>query len=147
MRRFWLLSAICALLPTAALAATATPVSGTFKGATSQGKTVKIKVASGRLKGSSVGWSASCTTHGFSLSGTTSLTGELTGKRYKHREVYTVAVKHGYKAKHIANAQFKVSRAGHRLTGSFNVTAVVYAKPGVITTTCTSSKVTFTAHT
>jgi hypothetical protein len=147
MRRFLVVIAVCALAPTAALAATAGPVSGTFKGTTSQGKVVKIKVASGRLKGSSVAWSASCTTQGFNLSGTTSLIGELTGKRYKHREVYTVAVQHGYKAKHTANAEFKVSRAGHRLTGSFTVTAVVFAKPGVVTTTCTTSKITFTAHT
>ncbi len=142
MRRFLMMAALCAALPATAGAVTV-PLSGKFTGTTSQGKPVKIKVVDGTLEHSTVQWTATCTTQGTTLTGTTVLTGTTYKRRYSQREVYTVSVKAGMKAKHTVTAQFKVT--GHRLQGSFKVVAAIFSKPGVITSSCTTSKVTFNA--
>jgi hypothetical protein len=143
MRRFLILIAVCALMPVAAAAASGA-VSGKFTGKTSQGSSVTIKVVSGTLEHSSLKWSATCTTPGTTLRGTTVLTGLMSSGRYKHKEVYTVPVKSGVKAKHTATAWFAVQ--GKHLHGWFKLVAVVFSKPGTIMATCTTPKVTFSAH-
>jgi hypothetical protein len=140
MRRFLILAAICAASPIAAAFAAST-VSGTFTGTTSQGKPVTIKIVSDRLEHSSLAWTASCTQPRTTLKGTTVLNGNMDAHSYKRRQVYTVSVERGVKAKHTANTQFTVS--GHRLHGTFRLTAVVYSSPR---TTCTTPKITFSAR-
>lgn len=140
MRRFLILAAATAAIPTG-VAFAASAVSGHFTGNTSQGKPVTIKIVSDRLERSSLAWTASCTRQGTTLKGTTVLTGTVDAKRYKHQQVYTVSVGKGVNAKHTANAQFTVS--GHKLHGTFTLTALVYSNPR---TTCTTPKITFSAH-
>lgn len=145
MRRILAVVAVCAFVPAVATAATTTtPVSGKFKGKTSQGDQVTINVVTNQLERSTLKWSATCTAPETSLNGRTFLTGTMAGKYYRHKEIYTVPVKSGLKAKHTATVHFTVT--GHRLKGWFKVVAVVFSKPGQVTTTCTTPKITFNAR-
>jgi hypothetical protein len=142
MRRFLMVVSICVLGP-AGVAAAASTVSGNFKGKTSQGKPFVIKVESGFLHNASVQWTATCTSPLTTLSGKTVLNGNTYRGRYKQRVVYTVQVKKGMKAKHTAKAQFTIKN--HRLNGSFQLVAVVRNSQGVVTTTCSTPTITFSA--
>jgi hypothetical protein len=142
MRRLLVLVCICVLVP--ATVAAATTVSGKFHGSTSQGKSFLFKISNGTLRSAAVQWSATCTSTGTTLSGKTVFNGSLYRGRYNQREVYTVKVGNGLKAKHTATVQLAVR--SHRMTGTFRLNAVVRNAQNVITTTCSSSKVTFSAR-
>lgn len=133
------------LVPSAAAAAVGTNgLSGTFKGKTSQGRPVLIRLGQGAVRApSSLSWSAPCGQ--LTLSGTARLAGHLNADgSFSPRPAHTVVSSGGTKLKVTTRVRFKV--AGRVVRGTFTAAADAYSSSGAQVQRCVSPKVTFTAR-
>ena len=137
----------CLALPAAALA-----LGTTYKGKTSQGKRVTIKIVNGKLvmKHSLIYWRAKCTHDGKAVApifGWTDFTGKVKGSSFAIKGSYVTLP--GGPAKEVNTASMAFTLTGTQLTGTFSLKTRVYyvgTTPPTLTDRCHTGKLTFTAN-
>jgi len=149
--RRWLGVLLCVLLTCLIAPAAALALSTSYKGKTSQGKRVTIKIVRGKVrqKPSEIHWRARCTFNGKAtapISGWTDFGGELKNGGFATSGKYTSYPGGPTKELNTASVRFTVS--GNTVTGSFSLRARIYYEgttPPRLTARCHTGKITFSA--